>query len=225
MMIELPYYAVVLCGGKGTRLVERLSPGVPKCMADVGTTVAGVTFIEFLMTELVRLGVRSFILCIGHGQEAIRRHVFESPGHSFNPKRQVLRISFSEDPEPLGTAPALLRALPLVRSNPFLLVNGDTYCPGVDLEMAFEHHREARLSSRESLVVTLLTDNQDRHCGLAVCQLSLGAYLHNHINVEEAFSVLWRKRGMLVTFPACERFYDIGSPKGLEEFKRLCLSY
>ena len=105
---------LILCGGLGTRLRVAV-PDRPKALAEVG----GKPFLDILLAELTSQGLRRFVLCVGHGAEQIiGRYESRSEG----------RISFSREEQPLGTAGAIARALPLVRSEPFLVLNGDSLC-------------------------------------------------------------------------------------------------
>ena len=105
---------LILCGGLGTRLRAAV-PDRPKALAEV----SGKPFLDILLAELTSQGLRRFVLCVGHGAEQIiARYERGSEG----------RISFSREEQPLGTAGAIARALPLVRSEPFLVLNGDSLC-------------------------------------------------------------------------------------------------
>ena len=105
---------LILCGGLGTRLRDAV-PDRPKALAEVG----GKPFLDILLAELASQGLRRFILCVGHGAEQIIARY--GPGSEG-------RLFFSREERPLGTAGAIARALPLVRSEPFLVLNGDSLC-------------------------------------------------------------------------------------------------
>jgi NDP-sugar pyrophosphorylase family protein len=125
--------AVILAGGLGTRLqgtvVDR-----PKPMAMVGDR----PFLDLLINDLQRQGLRRFILCVGHRREQII---------SYYRTRTDADFVFSEEEAPLGTGGAVRHAVPLIRSDPFLVLNGDSLCR-VDYErfLAFHHEKSARFS-------------------------------------------------------------------------------
>jgi TPP-dependent pyruvate/acetoin dehydrogenase alpha subunit/choline kinase len=124
----------VLCGGLGSRLRPALG-NVPKPLAPI----AGRPFLDLLLEELARQGLRRFVLCAGHGGEAV---LAAAPGLA-----RWGRLAISIEPRPLGTAGALAHALQHAHSNPILVVNGDSLAL-VDLRamLAFHHERAARVT-------------------------------------------------------------------------------
>jgi NDP-sugar pyrophosphorylase family protein len=107
--------AVVLCGGRGTRLQSVLDDR-PKSMASVGDR----PFLEWLLLKVAKEGVRRVILATGYRGEQIREH--------FGAGRFGLEITYSAEELPLGTGGALHRAAALSSTSPLLALNGDSYC-------------------------------------------------------------------------------------------------
>ncbi len=105
--------AFVLAGGLGTRLRPQFGD-VPKGIAPV----AGRPFLAHVLAWLARNGIRDVVLCTGHGAGRVR----EALGAGGPPG---MTLTYSEEPEPLGTGGALALAAPLVRG-PSLVANGDT---------------------------------------------------------------------------------------------------
>lgn len=126
---------LILCGGLGTRL-RPLVPDRPKGLAEID----GKPFLEHLITYIAGAGFRSFILCIGHQGEQIREYFRKD-------RLPDLKISFSEESAPLGTAGALKNARGFIESNPFMAVNGDTFIE-VDFRklIAFHFSKNALLT-------------------------------------------------------------------------------
>lgn len=120
--------AVILCGGLGTRL-QAVVGDRPKTLA----LVQGRPFIDILLDELIGQGLRRFILCIGHMKEQIVGHLA---------RRHDAAFLYSEEDAPLGTGGAIHNALPLVASDPFLVLNGDSFCR-VDLAGMLLFHRQS----------------------------------------------------------------------------------
>ncbi|MBI5239216.1 MAG: NTP transferase domain-containing protein [Elusimicrobia bacterium] len=108
--------AVVLCGGPGRRLREAV-PDRPKPLAEV----AGRPFLDILLDYAAGFGLRRFILCAGYKGEQIEEHC----ARGARPGREVL---VSIEAEPLGTAGAIKNAAALIRTSPFLVLNGDSLC-------------------------------------------------------------------------------------------------
>src|SRR5690242_1678534 len=107
--------AVVLAGGLGTRLRERV-PGVPKALAPV----AGRPFLAWLLDQLVDAGFRRVILSVGHLGDEIRRVCGEAHG--------PLELIYAVEASPLGTGGALQNTLAITgRSDePIWVLNGDS---------------------------------------------------------------------------------------------------
>ena len=107
--------AVVLAGGFGTRLRSVVSDR-PKVLAEVG----GRPFLEYLLDQLVAEDVKSVVLCTGYLGEQVQRRL----GSSY----RTLALRYSREPQPLGTGGALRLALPMLDTDPVLVMNGDSYC-------------------------------------------------------------------------------------------------
>jgi NDP-sugar pyrophosphorylase family protein len=118
----------------GTRLRPIVSDR-PKALAKVN----GVPFLLYLFEWLTRNGIRSVVLCTGYGADAVESEL----GREFGP----LHLTYSREPEPLGTGGALRHAWAVLRSDPVLVLNGDSY-HDVDLsEMYRAHHqKQARVT-------------------------------------------------------------------------------
>ena len=129
--------ALVLAGGLGTRLRERVAD-VPKPMAPV----AGRPFLEYVLDELVSNDVPRAVLSIGHLGEAIEAHF----GTSYGP----MAIEYSREDRPLGTGGAIRRAAPLLGGHEFLVLNGDTSAP-----FEVDDLLDARVRHRKDLVLTV----------------------------------------------------------------------
>jgi len=111
--------AIILAGGKGTRLQSVVSD-VPKPMAQIGEK----PFLEHLLLRLSTQGLKKIILSVGYKKESILDHF----GHEF----KGLQIAYAEEDKPLGTGGAIMHALKYCDSNDVLIFNGDTY---LDLDL------------------------------------------------------------------------------------------
>lgn len=107
--------ALVLCGGKGTR-IQSVSKGYPKCLMEV----TGKPFIFYILDNLKALGIWDIILCTGYKSEIIEDKVSND--------YQGLKILYSREAQPLGTGGALINALDLIKDNSFIVLNGDSFC-------------------------------------------------------------------------------------------------
>lgn len=109
---------IILAGGFGHRLRPAL-PDTPKPLAPI----AGKAFLEYLIQYWQQQGIDHFILATGYGHTDIQQFIIKKGFGSF--------VDFSQEKEPLGTGGAFLQACQLLKnkSEPFLLVNGDTFFP------------------------------------------------------------------------------------------------
>ena len=122
--------AVILAGGKGTRLRQQLGD-LPKPMVDIG----GLPLIEHQLLLARRHGFDDFILLLGYGHEFITR--WAGDGAQWR-----VRIRSIVEPAPLGSAGSVLAALPDLDPR-FLVMYGDTML-NVDLARFWRAHRESR---------------------------------------------------------------------------------
>ena len=119
--------AVLLVGGRGTRL-QSLVDKVPKPMLEV----AGRPFIEWILLALRIQGIRTVVMCISYLAEVIQQHLRDG-------SHLGIDIAYSYESTPLGTAGAIRMALDQVRSDCFLILNGDSYCK-FDVENLYRLH-------------------------------------------------------------------------------------
>jgi D-glycero-alpha-D-manno-heptose 1-phosphate guanylyltransferase len=143
--ITPPTCAVILCGGKGTRL-RKVIRGKPKPMAPI----AGAPFLDYLIAYLSRAGVRTIILCTGY-----KSGVIES---RYRSRGNAAEIIISREDRPLGTAGAIKHAAKSITSDPFLVLNGDSIC-AADLSRLLTFHLKKK--ARASLVLTENTGRSD----------------------------------------------------------------
>jgi NDP-sugar pyrophosphorylase family protein len=134
--------AAILAGGLGTRLRSRIADR-PKVLAPV----RGRPYLTYLLDQLAAAGVRHVVLLIGYLADQIRS--------AFGETYAGLRLTYSQESSPRGTAGALRDALPHLSSPSVLLLNGDSFCAVSLLDFrAFHRRRCADLS----LVLTRVED-------------------------------------------------------------------
>lgn len=107
-----PNWAIVMAGGRGTRLAP-LTDRTPKPML----RVAGRPILERIVLQLVGHGIRQIYLAINYLSQVIESHFGD--GTEFG-----ARIDYLREQSPLGTAGAL-SLLPSPPTEPLLLMNGD----------------------------------------------------------------------------------------------------
>lgn len=117
--------AMILAAGKGERL-RPLTLHTPKPLVPV----AGVPLIEYHLRALAAAGVTEVV--INHAWLGAQIEAHLADGARFG-----LSIRYSPEGEPLETGGGILRALPLLGDQPFILVNGDIFTdyPFTDLAL------------------------------------------------------------------------------------------
>jgi histidinol-phosphate phosphatase family protein len=119
--------AVILAGGKGTRLAGRLG-GLPKALVEV----AGTPLLERQIRYLAGYGITDIVLLVNHGADHIAHFVA-------NLGNIGVGIRLVDDGEPRGTAGAVLTTLDKLEDC-FIVIYGDTLV-NVDLTLLLETHR------------------------------------------------------------------------------------
>ena len=226
---------VILAGGLGTRL-RPLTSEVPKALIPIG----GKPFLHHQIDLLKRRGIRDIVLCVGHLGDRVKDY--------FGDGRWLgVRIKYSEEESQLlGTAGAIKNAEPLLRDD-FFLMYGDSYLMIDYREIMRYFRRFDRLGlmvvwrnvdrfERSNVMVegNLVTAyNKDQkspdmvyiNYGLSVLRKEALAFIPagRPFSQEDFYQILI-DQGELLTFEVEQRFYEIGSPKGLEEFGMLIAS-
>lgn len=121
---------IILAGGQGTRL-RSVVQNCQKVLAEVG----GRPFISNILDQIVSVDCRKVVLSTGYLSQQVR----EIYGDCY----RGINIYYSPEDTPLGTAGALRLALPLIKSNWVLVMNGDSYCD-LDLKLFWEWHHEQK---------------------------------------------------------------------------------
>jgi N-acetyl-alpha-D-muramate 1-phosphate uridylyltransferase len=107
--------AMILAAGKGERM-RPLTEKTPKPLLHVG----GKPLIEYLIESLNQSGFTELV--INHAWLGEQVEAVLGDGSRFGSS-----IVYSSENEPLNTAGGIIKALPLLRDEPFLIVNGDIW--------------------------------------------------------------------------------------------------
>jgi NDP-sugar pyrophosphorylase family protein len=109
---SIPSTAVILAGGKGTRL-KPITDKIPKALVEVN----GKPIVQYNIELCKRYGIKNIILSIGHMADLITRYFGDGSEFGVN-------ISYIKEEEPMGTA-GPLRLLKQKLTETFVLMNGD----------------------------------------------------------------------------------------------------
>lgn len=107
--------AIILAGGKGTRL-RPYTAIIPKPLMPIGD----LTIVEILLRQLAHYGVTDATMCVGYQAALIEAVIGDGARHG-------LRVSYKREEEPLGTI-GPLRELAGGLPDHFLVMNGDILC-------------------------------------------------------------------------------------------------
>lgn len=155
----LPNIAVIMAGGRGSRLGD-LTSDTPKPLM----TVAGRSIIEWLVLGLVGDGIRDVHVSVNYLADQIEEHLGD--GSRLGCSIRYLR----EDPDrPLGTAGslALLRAERRDLTDPVLVMNGD-------LMVQFDAGDLLRTHRRTGATVTMATRSYQHEIPFGVVESEAG---------------------------------------------------
>jgi histidinol-phosphate phosphatase family protein len=119
--------AVLLAGGAGTRLKDRLD-GRPKPLVDID----GQPLLARQLSLLREFGIGHVVLLVNHAADQIQ-------GYCAANQNFGLEIDFIDDGEPRGTAGAVLAALDALADD-FFVLYGDTLL-NVNLELMWQFHQ------------------------------------------------------------------------------------
>lgn len=213
---------LILAGGLGTRLRSVVFDR-PKVLADVG----GRPFLAHLLDQVQGWGVREAVFCTGYGADQVRDLFGSGYGD--------ISLRYSTEEKPLGTAGAIRHAAGHITSDPFLVMNGDSFCD-LDLPSFLSlHHRSAAVASLALAAVpdvgrygavdvdeTGMIRRFREKGGSGPGLINGGVYLLSSSIIEmipeSFFSSLEQDLfptlvgGKLYGFPLAKRFIDIGIP-------------
>ena len=223
---------VILAGGLGTRLGP-----LTKDLAKSMVRISGKPFLQYQIESLKNQGIEDVVLCVGYLQNQIRDYVGDG-------KQFGLRVQYSQDGEHLlGTWGAIKKAAPLL-DNTFLVTNGDTYLPINCDDVVRRLERSDKLATMvvyenknlydisniiiEGTLVRVYNKagngNEMRYidAGLSAVKKEVLEFIPDG----KAFSQndicqSLIKRKQLAAYITEQRFYEIGSTRGLEEFCEL----
>lgn len=227
---DLP--VALLAGGLATRL-RPITEKIPKLLVEV----AGEPFFSHQLRLLKKNGLTKIVLCVGYlGEQIVAQY---GDGAKWG-----VEIQYSFDGEKLlGTAGALIRALPKL-GDAFYVLYGDSYLP-IDyqavgraflasgqpgLMTVFENHEAYDASNVWFADGRIkLYDKKNKVPEMKYIDYGLGVFRadafagcpRDTVVDLAAIQTDLSKQGRLAGYELKERFYEIGSPAGLNELDQL----
>jgi len=222
----------ILAGGLATRL-RPITEKIPKSLVPV----AGKPFLAHQLELLRSRGIRHAVLCIGYLGEMIQRDFGDGAAYG-------VKLDYSFDgPKLLGTGGAIKRALPMLGQE-FFVLYGDSYLPIEYRPIAEFFRRSGKLGlmtvyrneGRYDTSNVVFADGEIkvydkkirlpemRHIdyGLSLFKASVfDSYsAEKPFDLAEVMGKLVREK-QLAGYEVRERFYEMGSPAGLNELEIL----
>lgn len=218
----------ILAGGLATRL-RPLTEKIPKALINV----AGKPFIVRQLHYLKTQGITNIVICTGYLGEQIESVV--GNGRSFG-----MTVTYSPDgPLLLGTGGALIKALPLL-GDQFFVLYGDSFLP-----CDFKNVQASFISSEKPALMTVLKNGNlwdksnvlfrngmlieynknspkpgmehiDYGLGILSAEVLKDSPSRQPLDLADVYHRL-SLEGRLSGFEVSERFYEIGSHSGLKE--------
>ena len=219
--------AVILAGGKGTRL-KPYTTVIPKPLVPVGEKA----ILEILIARLKQQGVDEVYICLNHFAEIIM--AFFGDGRRFG-----LKINYSLEDEPLGTVGPIRLIMGLPEH--FLVMNGDLLT-----DLPFHELYDYHLKGNSLLTVSTFTRKTKIDFGVIevdplthlatgfrekpeyTFEVSMGVYVMNragleyvppgtHFGFDNLMLTLLAQKQPARTFPYHGYWLDIGRPDDYEK--------
>lgn len=227
----MKFDVVLLSGGMATRM-RPITETIPKAMIEI----KGKPFIDYQLKLLSSKGINKVVICVGYLSHAIEAYVG-------NGSQYGMQVDYSYDGETLlGTGGAVKKALNLL-NDPFFVLYGDSYLPinFKEIQDYYLHQDKPALMTvyknsnafdtsnvifrNENLLhyskKTKLIGMDYIDYGLGILRKELfSKYPDNHaFDLAEIYEDL-SIQGKLAGFEVTERFFEIGSLQGLEDFNQ-----
>jgi len=233
--MKTPTVAVILAGGKGTRLGP-LVKQIPKPLIDV----KGKPVLVHLIDQLKKYNIKTVVLSIGYLGNVIKSYFDKNPISGL----KLVYIKESSE-KPLGTGGPLGLVKDLV-DGPFLVLNGDTLTD-VDINKIYELHIKNKalitialkqvedISSLGSVKLSSnnkITEFVEKKESKATSNLvNIGVYViepevvdlikkDTQVSLEKDVFPIIAKQGRLFGFKSDTQYFDIGTPERLEKARK-----
>jgi MurNAc alpha-1-phosphate uridylyltransferase len=224
---------VILAGGLATRL-RPITEKIPKALIKIN----GIPFIDYQLNYLKKQGITNVVVCTGFLAEQIVDYVG-------NGSRYGLKVVYSNDGEKLlGTGGAIKNAASFLDED-FFVLYGDSFLP-IEFNPIYNKFKH----NKPPALMTILENNNqwdkgnvifngkqirlyDKKnfsdkmnyidYGLSICKKEIFTKMtYNLFDLAEIFTTL-SKLNQLDFYEVNQRFYEIGSLQGIEDFSNFAL--
>lgn len=221
----------ILAGGLATRLGS-LTENTPKSLIEIN----GRPFIDWQIDQLVTAGYSDFVLCVSHKSDLIQSHCGDG-------SRWAVNIQYSHDGNTqLGTGGAIKNALTILGQE-FAVIYGDSYLP-IKYSAVEEEFLESGLNGLMAIYansnqfdnsnveyshgVIINYDKAVRNSRMGHIDYGLTYFRGNafdnflegsSFDLSDVYTQLLKEEE-LGGFEVTERFYEIGSHQGIDDFSK-----
>jgi len=219
--------AVILCGGKATRL-GAVGKSVPKILLPL---VSGRTILQHQLDMLHFNGVSEVVLATGHLHDKIVEFV-----DLYKDSFPIKNVTFSKEDVPLGTGGAIKKAMGTVYEDPyrdrkFIAMNGDTYMPNLNIKHCYNSDWTyivgakyqmpyGTITKKENGVITGFEEKKDHWISAGLYVFSMEAIeFFNKLKDNTKYSVEYDVLPNLKSlFTECEDpWFDLGTTERIAE--------
>ena len=211
--------AMVLAAGFGKRL-SPLTDTLPKPLIKVGAQ----SLIQRNINYLIDNGFSEIIINVSHHSNQVINHVKEIFPN--------INILFSIEDKPLGTGGGILKALPIIGTKPFLLINSDIF-HNIDIKDLPqdtkaahligvpnpEHNADGDFSLKKDLIEIKDGKNSLTWCGISI----INPIIFNESNFESKSFNIWDtvlpsyiEEGVVTGEESLGLWVDVGTPERLK---------
>jgi len=210
---------MVLAAGFGKRL-SPLTDTLPKPLIKVGDQ----SLIQRNINYLIDNGFSEIIINVSHHSNQVINHVKEIFPN--------INILFSIEDKPLGTGGGILKALPIIGTKPFLLINSDIF-HNIDIKDLPqdtkaahligvpnpEHNADGDFSLKKDLIEIKDGKNSLTWCGISI----INPIIFNESNFESKSFNIWDtvlpsyiEEGVVTGEESLGLWVDVGTPERLK---------
>ena len=211
--------AMVLAAGFGKRL-SPLTDTLPNPLIKVGDQ----SLIQRNINYLIDNGFSEIIINVSHHSDQVINHVKEIFPN--------INILFSIEDKPLGTGGGILKALPIIGTKPFLLINSDIF-HNIDIKDLPqdtkaahligvpnpEHNADGDFSLKKDLIEIKDGKNSLTWCGISI----INPIIFNESNFESKSFNIWDtvlpsyiEEGVVTGEESLGLWVDVGTPERLK---------
>ncbi len=220
--------AVIFCGGFGRRL-QKITNKIPKPMVNV----AGKPFLEHLIVQLKKNGIKKIILLTGYKSDIIKKYF--SNGGKFN-----LNIEYSYLPANYETGSRLYKVIKKLNKK-FLLLYCDNYSSlnvhKLDQEflkskkkllMCLSEKKNGNCSINKDMTVNYSLKRSSKNnfveIGYMIIKKEILKYLNNNNESFSKFIYQMSKKKLITSFIKKNGYTSISDPKRLNITRKLFLN-